>query len=309
MLFEFNKIKEWNVEKKRGCLAIDRENKILAIGGEQDTRIDIWDIEKGGKINSWLIHEPLSHIPWENRIHTIDISHDGKLLANSGNTKIWNLHTGELVRNYKRWSNSAKFSPEKDILFSVSGEEILQWSTKKQKKIRRFSSSGAFDYMIFSPNGEEILVGDHYGDRIQAWNLHGDFKPRTMNIKDTGRFVSGGISSDGKILALCGRGIQLCDYQTGEQILLIDKSQYKRNEDCFKHVAGVGFLSISPNGEILATYGQDGCIRFWSTTTGENIAFLKTEFCSHIISNDWSKIVILLEDKIQIWDMKISDSL
>jgi WD40 repeat protein len=306
MLFEIERSNEWLTSTKQYSLVLDRENKILATGGYDDATINIWDVNTGSKVNSWTINNPLHWDSNMNRITGIDISYDGNLLANSGNTKLWNIQTGELVRNYKRWSNSVKFSPEKDILFSVSGEEIIQWSTKKQQKIRRFSSSGAFPEMIFSPNGDEILVGDHYGDRIQVWNLQGDFKPRTINIKDISRFISGGISSDGKILVLCGRGIQFCNYQTAEQITLVDKSQYKRNDNCFKHVSGVGFLSISPNDEILATIGDDACIRFWNATTGENMAFWKTEFGSHVISDDWSKIVVLAEDKIQVWNMRIS---
>ncbi len=305
MSIEFIKGKSWRVDSKQYCMAIDKTNNFLVTGGKLDATISVWNINTGEKINSWLIHEPLSHIPYENTIYSLDISYDGKLLANAGGTHLWDLTSGQSIRNFKRWSNQVKLVPNSNLMISTFSDEIVLWSIERGKKIWRSVMDGTSEQIIISPDGKDIVVRDRFKNRIQIWNSVDRTKSRRININSPSCFDSGGISSDLQLLVLCGsRGIQLCNYQTGEPTLLINKIDYKPIDDCFKHLANVGFLSISPEGNIIVTNGGDGCMRFWNTINGENIADFKYGLLE--ISFDWSKLISLIEDRVQVWHMKIS---
>jgi WD40 repeat protein len=289
MRVEFTKNLEWLVYQKQYCTIIDNDSKTIISGGDDDAKISIWDIDTGETLNYWHIHEPLSRVPDENRIYSLSVNEKNNLLVNSGGTKVWNLKTGKIIKNLRKWSNNSIVTSDGENIVSINGDEITIWSTSTWKKIHRCYVDSMFMRPIVSPNSKEMLLRDGFRKNIHVRDIREWQYQRSINAIIPLRYQHGGISYDSQLLALSRpREIHIFNYQTGELDLSISSDTV--------------FISFSPDSRMIMTAGE-GYLRFWNVNTGEQVGYLENHYGIYAISRDWSKLVIIANNIAQVWNV------
>eukprot|EP00917_Polyrhabdina_sp_WS-2016_P016968 GHVP01036682.1.p1 GENE.GHVP01036682.1~~GHVP01036682.1.p1 ORF type:complete len:1054 (+),score=218.03 GHVP01036682.1:283-3162(+) len=75
----------------------------------------------------------------------------------------------------------------------------------------------------------------------------------------------------------------------------------------FGHFSGAYLTSFSNNGRLLATGGEEGCVKIWSTETGRLLRSLRGHskgLCDLMLSPDCSQLVTCSYDKtMKVWDV------
>ncbi|HEY9608096.1 WD40 repeat domain-containing protein, partial [Allocoleopsis sp.] len=131
--------------------------------------------------NPWRLFEML---PYFNENHSsiagcVAISPDGHIIVSTENRtiKLWNLHTGELIRTlqgHSRSINCIAISPDGHIIVSASQDKIIKfWNlhTGELSKTLVGHSGGIVRCLAISPDGRTLVSGS--SDRtIKLWNLH-----------------------------------------------------------------------------------------------------------------------------------------
>ena len=160
---------------------------------------------------------------------------DGRTLATAygygyGPLKLWDWHTGRLIRN---------LSPE-----------VNDYDT-------------TVHHIALSPDGRLLAAsggGPYGGDaasqyRVQVWDTRTGDTLRTFTFYSDGRTLA--FSPDSRTLACATESeVKLWDTQTWAERPTLSGGSEKVND-----------LAFTPGGEALATLGDDGVIRLWETKT------------------------------------------
>lgn len=292
--------------------------QLLATGGINDATIRVWNIKTGQLVRSWLVHPPSPYSRDENRIYSLTLDSNEKVLVSGGALiQAWNLVTGELLRTFKGggWALQVEISPNGKNLATFDDEKTIVWDVDKGKRIRRrFGGQGGIRNILISSNNQELIGGDSSDSRIKVWNLTEGQVLRTIEPSGSAKIRGIAISSDSRFLAGYGfHGIKIWNYSTGTQVLSINKTHYERR--FYEHLDNVFCSVFSPDGKILLSSGSDGFIQFWDTNTGEHISTLEGRHRIHsfVMSADGLTLVTRsVEDQtIEVWkktDPVITDS-
>ena len=138
-----------------------------------------------------------------------------------------------------------------------------------------------------------------YAQEYKTWHLPEGAKMRLGK----GEIEDFAFSRDGNELAVSSStGIWIYSVATGDELALLTG-----------HTARVGMLVFSPDGEILASIGQDRTTRLWDTESGVQLAVLRHKQSSHaliafspdgntIVSGNWN-------GTIQTWNVATGELL
>jgi WD40 repeat protein len=176
-------------------------------------------------------------------------------------------------------NNGIDFSPD-DKYFVTTGSIARVWEFPSCKVVREFYGhgfgfSGSNVYTAkFSPDGKFILSGG--ADHIAClWNVQTGEEIRRFQGYD-GSILDATFSADGKLMATAsGNIVQLWNIATGEEIR---RFEGKTNE--------IVQVLLPPSGKYLVSASEDGLIRKWDLSTGQELLRLdcqgwpKTISCS-----------------------------
>jgi WD40 repeat protein len=298
MSIKFKEAINWSTDSKQWSIAFAGNSNELVTGGDDNSKISVWDINTGELNRSWLIHEPPSWLPSENRIGRLSLSDDNCLIANAGGTKLWDFYTGQIIRNFKRYSNSLELTSDGKFLIVFSGD-ITVWDAKRGKKLYRCVINGMFCDPVISSDGQEIVVKDDYDETIEVRSVRGWEYIRTIEVNDFKYMHHAKISPNNEVLVLSGNGgIRVVDYVSGQQILSIEQSNQPLH--FFEYLQGCRVICFSPDSEIILLQGCRGYPSFWHARTGEYLGDLELKLWTFAISRDWSKIANINDSLNQI---------
>ena len=216
-------------------LAISPDSNVLVVGSNKGVRI--WKLSGGGpSILEGYLHS----------VTAVAISPDGKTIVGGcldEKIRMWNFHTGGLLRILERPSDSPK---------SMCSRMAKLWWTKFY-----------FDVKI-SPDGLTI-VGSCVDKKIRVWNFHTGELVRTLEGQAKAIYAIT-ISPDGKaIIGGCQDGkIRVWNFHTGELVRTLE-GQAK----------AIYAIAISPDGKTIISgnlryTGEDYKeISVWNFHTGE----------------------------------------
>lgn len=210
-------------------------------------------------------------------LYSAVFSADERLVATAGadnNVKIWDAHTGELLRTLGGRGHCCSFSPDGRLLVCADYRgDVTLWSTSSWALVRTLTrlDEGILSYLAWSPNSS-LLAGGIWGDTVNPrgefvlWDVQtGERKATWPTVGAVPKGVA--FSPDGKVLA-CSSRTSSVESGTGK-VVVFDVATCQQIRVLPTPSAPNG-LAFSPTQPLLAGAGggRDGTIRLWNWKTG-----------------------------------------
>jgi len=255
------------------ALTYSPDGKYLAAGP------GLWDGHTGKQLRTLVGHE--------DRINTVAFSPDGKILATgesieagggltggTGEIRLWNPETGELLRTlagHETRVNSVAFHPNGKIIASAGKDGRIRWGTvrlwdvetgEQLKMIKAHESSA--ESVTFTHDGKYIVSSGWTG-QIYIWNAETGIIHQFTERKHRKPVFSLRISPDGKLLAS----------GDSQRIVLWDTDTWTTIKQLDENGSNIESLSFHPDSHTLASGHSAGYITLWDVETYREIKTLK----------------------------------
>jgi len=228
-------VKIWDVDVSQyhggavTSLAWSLDGKRLAIGSDFTAKVR--DVESGQELLCLSGHTlDVSSVSW---------SPDGRCLATGswdGTAKLWDAHTGELLRNLK--------GPP--------------------------SKKGRVWNVAWSPDGKHLATADGL---LRVWDC--ETGQELPSFRNTERTVGVAWSPDGRFLAtVTGENVKLWDARARKKLRVFGHTRWYTKESVSYAKGSVFGVAWSPDGRHLATGNLDGPARIWDTKSGRRLRTL-----------------------------------
>ena len=236
-------------------VAFSPDSQVLASGSYNTIRL--WEVSTGK-----MIHELIGHTQGQFD-YSVAFSPDGQVLASGRSddtVQLWDVNTGEPIRTLRGHTydvTSVAFSPDGQVLASgAAGNDstVRLWEARTGKFIRTLTGHTAAISSILFLDDQTIASGSHDGT-IRLWEARTGIHIRTLSGNHGIRSIS--LSPDSRLLASA-------DNYT---ILLWEVSTGKRIHELTGHRRGNYRVSLSPDGQTLASGHTDGVIDLWELPT------------------------------------------
>ena len=244
-------------------IACSPDGKWIA-SGSLDKTVRLWDTTTGKVIRTLAGHtRPVSYVA---------VSPDGKTLLSSGldgAARFWNVADGKQVASIEGVSRGEgiAFAPDgktvaiatddKSIRFWTSTGQPLPQSIRPQLDEQRVRSIGP---LVISDDGRYLGASCLFDDpAVVVFDLA---EQKQLNAKSVNwpRIFDLAFNSDGKQLAITGRGVQLWDRATESTRPFKPHGRW-----------GVRSIAFSGSGQRLITAGNDLAIRIWDADSPDRM--------------------------------------
>ena len=250
-------------------------------------------------------------------ISSVAFSPDGAyaLSGSSDHTlKLWELHTGRLVRTLRGSETgirgergiTAAFSPNGNYLLAGSWDgDIVVLELETGRKISAFKHA-AMSSVAFSPDGEHVLSGSYDGT-MKLWSISTGVEVEA-NERSSYGISSVAFSPDGNSILSGDQGgvLQIRDVQSTDLIMTCKDDQES---------SSVFSVVFSPEGTRALAVNSAGNVMIWDVRTGNKIR----QFSTGVILNGPSvafsrdgKYVILPgrpPNTIHLWNLETGEEL
>jgi WD40 repeat protein len=272
-------------------VAVSPDGTWICTGG-QDGSICIWSTATGTLKHTLLVDD------WP--ISAIDVSPDGAWLAagsGNGTVRLWNPQSGELrgtLTGHKGRVAAVRIFSDNDSVATVSHDGTMRiwraadctthrvWFLESflQRVIRKIGRlakheprTSALNTLALAPDNSWIAVGTYsQGIRILDARTGKICSP----IKGKREVLNAlAVSPDGSKLA-AGWGTGYPHYG-GSPLSIYDLTDDSCSSDYWAHEGSIDAIQFSPDGQWIATGGQDGTVRLWNSRTGQDYATLRSK--------------------------------
>jgi WD40 repeat protein len=307
------------------------------LSGSLDYTIKLWDLDTGQALRTWQ--------GYSNWIWSVDVSYDGtRIVSGHGDStvRIWDRTTGhnlQTLRAHSNWVLAVAFNHDCSLVASGGGDQrVMLWQTSHGTVIKTLRGhTSQIYYLKFSPT-DAILASSSGDYSICLWDVaSGQVLKCLQGHQDWIRALD--FSSDGTKLVSAGqdRLVNLWDVRTGtcvrtwqafeswvwgvsfhpdgDHFITADGNRLKFWDahtgalirTYCGHTQRIRSVVISPNGQWLASGGQDNLIYLWDIETGN---ILKT-FWGHsdqvlsikFTSDSGTLISGSADETIKIWQV------
>jgi eukaryotic-like serine/threonine-protein kinase len=212
----------------------------------------------------------------------IAVSPDGRWLvigARSGWLHRWDLSQPDPAitswEGHPAEINKVIFAPDSQSFFSsASNAELKRWGHSATEPLATWLATGPIHTLIVLPGSKEFACSWDSGSGHDTVRLRlQDLKPTSPPIRLAAK----------RAAAIPGSNLWVVS--EGPAIRIVESSfpefaplrQLRSREDEFAHQSNVRHLSISPEGQWLASSGNDDHVRIWDLLTGRLILDLPLE--------------------------------
>jgi WD40 repeat protein/tRNA A-37 threonylcarbamoyl transferase component Bud32 len=231
---------------------------------------------------------------------------DGRNWAPEGAVRIWNAHTGQLLRTLQGAGDAVAFSPDGIHLATGKQGTVKVWEVSTGRQLFAIEGKGAYAPLAFSPDGARLITNS--GSRI--WDAHTG--EELLTLSQHLREVNGmACSPDGARLAGrygggfgVGSEVKVWDAITGQELLTLTG-----------HTGAVNSVAFSHDGALLATASTDGTVKVWDARTGQELLTLRGHpgaVTSVAFSPDGAHLAagtqgptIEVPGEVRIWDARL----
>ncbi len=253
-----------------GYIRYSPDGQTIAIRGAENT-IELWDVRIGKHLKSLSGHEEPSALyeghP-EVSISSFAYSPDGKTIVSGGADKtvrLWDARTGENIKTLIGHTETVVA-----VAYSPDGDTIV--SASRDKTVRLWDA--------------------HTKESINTLTGHKDIIVSVAYSPDGNIIVSGGW--DGMLHrwdAHTGQSLKAYEIYTG--VLYFSRG----------HAGAITHIAYSPDGNTIATVGEDGLMQWWDAHIGEK----RNTFIGHSphsvkYSTDGKMLVIQIGKEAQLRD-------
>jgi len=258
----------------------------LVTGANSKGKISRWNADTGELLGIFANEK-------EESFHSVVFSEDGTKLASTSlvsrgedildKVHLWNLgdnatHTST-VRNIdldfkEKNTSSIALSPDNRLLATGTSEEdkdsIQVWNADTGERLLTLARKehGPIKSLAFSPDGKTLASCDF--DSIHLWDM--DTATSRATFRTTFGLRALAFSPNGERLASgYDDSVYLWNTTLKQQGLQGKINQYTPMLKLKGHKEDVSTLAFSPDGKILLSGGEDGTIRAWDTTNGQQL--------------------------------------
>jgi RNA polymerase sigma factor (sigma-70 family) len=293
-------IKAWKAHTETvTALTFTPDGKRLVTGGE-DKAVHLWDIETGKEVRSFTGHD--------DRVLCAAVSPDGKLLvtgAADATARLWDLATDKelhVLKGHEYAVGAVAFSPNgKSLLTGGHDGFVRLWEVATGKELRKVPGrQGGITGLFFTPDGKRLVSGDYHRtvrvrDVATGKDAH-DF------VGHEGRVAGVAFAPDGKLVATASQDRTVRLWTAGKEvrrltiegpggaaavalspdsktvaagvfkgIILWDAATGKELRKLEGHEGWVLSLAFAPDGQSMASGGDDTTIYLWDPVTGKEL--------------------------------------
>lgn len=232
--------------------------------------VQVYDAASGLEIASLGGHKDI--------IQSIRFSPDGKRLA-AGSYQVvtlWNVPSGGLDKTLAGHTEPVKalvVSPDGKTAFSAAPDKTVRvWNLADGKMSRQLNTPAPGLALALSPDGKTLAVGgqDNLVHLLNAADgkVLAHLKGHTGVINglaftpDGARLASASSDGSARLWALPSAA-DLQASKTPDDVKLVDPTVLSG------HKGAVQTLSVTPDGQVLVTGGDDGTVRLWNVADGQ----------------------------------------
>ena len=273
------------------CIAFNEEKGLLASGGA-DSKIFLWDTVKGVKVKELNGHVGI--------VYGLVFSKNGEFIYSAGEdgtVKVWDLENNyenvETFNDHLSKVYSISLSPSETLIASAGRDKNIVVRNLMDNEI--FNLKGHSDLVISVDfdKSENILASGSCDQNIIIWDLKkGNIITKLIGHQDEINRVL--FSPNSEILISCSNDGKIFIWDFIEKKILKQFQAHSQIATC---------LAFSQTGEYFASGSYDKKVNFWDINgekKGEIDTNLNVGDISFGIDN---KIYLVLEQKIEEWDL------
>lgn len=226
--------------------------------GDEDGVLDVWDVEQGTNLDSRMIRNALS--TWSHDFHRVAVA-DGNTVridTPDGTTTIETLDGHRSSVDIAVWS-----ADDRSLATADASGRIIIWDTDSWKRRGTLRHGDKVVALSWSPTGKFLACIGR--SRISVWNLPGGLQVmhhRTDQKIDWGPIATAWSPPEDHIAI---------GYETGTVVVRSIGVDRQRPVEFTHHKRRVRSLSWSPDGQWLASSGNDGSVCLWGASDGSHL--------------------------------------